>query len=191
MNQIFETILKPWPWYIAGPMIGLTVPTLLLIGNKSFGISSSLRHVCAACIPANIPFFKYDWKKEIWNLVFVLGVFVGGIIATNFLANPNDFVLSEGTVKDLKALGIKDFSGLMPADLFSTATLFSMKGLIFFILGGFMVGFGTRYAGGCTLGHAIMGLANLQWPSLVATCCFMVGGFVMTHLLMPVIFKLF
>lgn len=191
MKQIFEFIIQPWPWYVAGPLIGLTVPTLLLIGNKSFGISSSLRHICAACFPANIQFFKYDWKKEIWNLIFVLGVFFGGVIATFFLKNPNSFVLSESTVADLKALGITDFSGLMPADLFSIKTLFSIKGLIFFVFGGFLVGFGTRYAGGCTSGHAIMGLSNLQVPSLIATCCFMVGGFAMTHLIMPIIFKLF
>ena len=191
MEQIMKFITQPWPWYVAGPMIGLTVPILLLIGNKSFGISSSLRHICAACIPADLSFFKYDWKKEIWNLVFVLGVFFGGIIATNLLENPNNFVLSEATIYDLKALGIQDFSGLMPADLFSVNVLFSVKGLIFFVLGGFMVGFGTRWAGGCTSGHAIMGLSTLQVPSLIATCCFMVGGFTMTHLIMPYIFKLF
>ena len=191
MEQIMKFITQPWPWYVAGPMIGLTVPILLLIGNKSFGISSSLRHICAACIPADLSFFKYDWKKEIWNLVFVLGVFFGGIIATNLLENPNDFVLSEATIYDLKALGIQDFAGLMPADLFSVNVLFSIKGLIFFVLGGFMVGFGTRWAGGCTSGHAIMGLSTLQVPSLIATCCFMVGGFTMTHLIMPYIFKLF
>ncbi|AXE22008.1 YeeE/YedE family protein (plasmid) [Runella rosea] len=191
MQQFIELIRQPWPWYVAGPLIGLTVPTLLLIGNKSFGISSSLRHICAACFPANISFFKYDWKKEIWNLVFVLGVFFGGMIATNFMENPNAFQLSENTMADLRALGIQDFSGLMPADLFSMEALFSLKGFIFFVLGGFMVGFGTRYAGGCTSGHAIMGLSNLQVPSLIATCCFMVGGFTMTHLLMPFIFKLF
>ena len=162
MQTILEAIQNPWPWYVAGPLIGLTVPTLLLIGNKSFGVSSSLRHICAACLPANISFFKYDWKKQIWNLVFVLGIFFGGIIATNFLANPNTFVLSEATMTDLKALGIRDFSGLMPADLFSIDSLFSVKGLIFFVLGGFMVGFGTRWAGGCTSGHAIMGLSTLQ-----------------------------
>ncbi len=191
MEQIMNFITQPWPWYVAGPMIGLTVPTLLLIGNKSFGISSSLRHICAACLPANIAFFKYDWKKEIWNLVFVLGVFFGGIIATNLLANPSEFVLSDATITDLRALGIQDFSGLMPTDLFSVEVLFSLKGLIFFVLGGFMVGFGTRWAGGCTSGHAIMGLSTLQMPSLIATCCFMIGGFTMTHLIMPYIFKLF
>lgn len=191
MEQLFDIIRKPWPWYVAGPLIGLTVPTLLLIGNKSFGISSSLRHVCAACVPANIPFFKYDWKKEIWNLVFVLGVFLGGITASNFLENPDSFQLSDKTIADLRALGITDFAGLMPTDLFSAEVLFSLKGLIFFVIGGFMVGFGTRWAGGCTSGHAIMGLSNLQVPSLIATCCFMVGGFAMTHLFMPYIFKLF
>lgn len=191
MEQILKFITQPWAWYVAGPMIGLTVPILLLIGNKSFGISSSLRHVCAACFPADVSFFKYDWKKEIWNLVFVLGTFLGGMIATNLLANPNAFVLSQATITDLRALGIQDFSGLMPADLFSIDVLFSLKGLIFFVLGGFLVGFGTRWAGGCTSGHAIMGLSTLQLPSLIATCCFMVGGFTMTHLLMPYIFKLF
>jgi uncharacterized membrane protein YedE/YeeE len=191
MQNILDIIRNPWPWYVAGPIIGLTVPTLLLIGNKSFGISSSLRQVCAACFPADISFFKYDWKKEIWNLVFVLGTFFGGMIATNLLANPNTFVLSQATITDLRALGIQDFSGLMPADLFSIDVLFSLKGLIFFVLGGFLVGFGARWAGGCTSGHAIMGLSTLQLPSLIATCCFMVGGFTMTHLLMPYIFKLF
>ena len=186
-----QFITQPWAWYVAGPIIGLTVPTLLLIGNKSFGISSSLRHVCAACFPADVSFFKYDWKKEIWNLVFVLGTFFGGMIATNLLANPNEFVLSQATMTDLRALGIQDFSGLMPSDLFSTEVLFSLKGLIFFVFGGFLVGFGTRWAGGCTSGHAIMGLSNLQVPSLIATCCFMVGGFTMTHLLLPYIFNLF
>ena len=191
MEKIMQFITQPWAWYVAGPIIGLTVPTLLLIGNKSFGISSSLRHVCAACFPADVSFFKYDWKKEIWNLVFVLGTFFGGMIATNLLANPNEFVLSQATMNDLRALGIQDFSGLMPSDLFSTEVLFSLKGLIFFVFGGFLVGFGTRWAGGCTSGHAIMGLSNLQVPSLIATCCFMIGGFTMTHLLLPYIFKIF
>ena len=191
MEQLIKFIIQPWPWYVAGPLIGLTVPTLLLIGNKSFGISSSLRHICAACMPGDISFFKYDWRKEIWNLVFVLGVFFGGIIATNLLENPNEFVLSEATITDLRALGIQDFSGLMPADLFSVHVLFSLKGFIFFVLGGFMGGFGTRWAGGCTSGHAIMGLSTLQVPSLIATSCFMIGGFTMTYIIMPYIFKLF
>ncbi len=188
---MLELLKNPWHWSIAGVLIGLTVPTLLLIGNKAFGLSSSLRHICAACMPANLPFFQYDWKKESWNLFFVVGVLIGGIVATQFLSNPNEIVINENTIADLKALGVTSFSGLMPADIFSVENIFTLKGLIFFVIGGFLVGFGTRYAGGCTSGHAIMGLSNLQWPSLVATICFMVGGFVMTNFILPFIFKLF
>ncbi|MBE9465173.1 YeeE/YedE family protein [Dyadobacter subterraneus] len=183
--EIFELIRKPWPWYIAGPLIGFTVPILLLLGNKSFGISSSLRHICAAVIPANISFFKYDWKKEAWNLFFVAGITLGGFVATYLLTNPDSLIVAESTKASLTQLGITDFSGLMPADIFSVENILSLKGLIFFVFGGFLVGFGTRYAGGCTSGHAIMGLANLQWPSLVATIFFMVGGFFSTWILLP------
>jgi uncharacterized protein len=190
MNQFMEWISQPWPWYVAGPMIGLTVPALLILGNKTFGISSSLRHICAACVPAGIPFFSYNWKKEIWNLLFVLGVGIGGFIAMNFMADPETIVISEATQADLAALGITDFSTLMPADIFSWSNLFTGKGLLFFVFGGFLVGFGTRYAGGCTSGHAIMGISSLQWPSLVATIFFMLGGFLMTHVLMEPLMKL-
>jgi uncharacterized membrane protein YedE/YeeE len=188
--EIFELIRKPWPWYVAGPIIGLTVPALLLLGNKSFGISSSLRHICAAVVPANISFFKYDWRKEAWNLFFVAGIMLGGFIATFMLTNPDTMVVAASTKYHLTQLGITDFSGLMPADLFSVENIFSLKGLIFFVLGGFMVGFGTRYAGGCTSGHAIMGLANLQWPSLIATVFFMIGGFFTTWVVLPWLLQL-
>lgn len=188
--DFFEMIRKPWPWYVAGPMIGLTVPVLLVLGNKSFGISSSLRHICAAVIPANISFFKYDWKKEIWNLFFVAGIAIGGFIATYLLTNPESFMIAEKTQTSLSQLGITDFSGLMPAEIFAVENIFTLKGLIFFVLGGFLVGFGTRYAGGCTSGHAIMGLSNLQWPSLVATLFFMIGGFFSTWILLPWLFQL-
>ena len=187
MEQLIELIKQPWPWYVAGPVIGLTVPALLIFGNKSFGISSSLRHACAACIPANIPFFKYDWKNELWNLVFVLGILIGGFIAAVFLSNPDVIVIAESTQRDLAAMGITDFRSLLPADIFTWENLFTAKGLMFFVVGGLLVGFGTRYAGGCTSGHAIMGISNLQWPSLVATIFFMIGGFVMTHLIFPYI----
>ena len=188
--EIIEVLRRPWPWYIAGPLIGLTVPILLSLGNKSFGISSALRHICAAVIPANISFFKYDWKQGIWNLFFVTGITLGGFVATFWLANPDTIVISQSTKTTLAALGISNFSGLMPADIFSVNNIFNLKGLIFFVFGGFLVGFGTRYAGGCTSGHAIMGLASLQWPSLVATISFMIGGFACTHLLLPFLLEL-
>ncbi|WP_339869165.1 YeeE/YedE thiosulfate transporter family protein [uncultured Algoriphagus sp.] len=190
MNQFIDWISQPWPWYVAGPLIGLTVPALLILGNKSFGISSSLRHVCAICIPAKIPFFQYNWRKETWNLIFVLGVLVGGFVATTFMSNPDEIVIASKTQADLAALGITDFSGLMPSDIFSWENLFTAKGLVFFVLGGFLVGFGTRYAGGCTSGHAIMGISSLQWPSLVATIFFMVGGFLMTQVFLAPLMKL-
>ena len=185
-----DFIRNPWPWYVAGPLIGLTVPLLLILGNKSFGISSSLRHVCAACMPANIPFFKYDWKKEIWNLFFVAGILIGGIMAAQFLSNPNPVVVNPKLASEMAGYGITDYSGLVPAEIFSWPQLLTARGLIMMVFGGFLVGFGTRYAGGCTSGHAIMGLSNLQWPSLVATCCFMAGGFIMANLIMPYVLHL-
>jgi uncharacterized protein len=188
--SILEWIKQPWPWYVAGPLIGLTVPALLIMGNKSFGISSSLRHICAACIPANIPFFKYDWKKEVWNLFFVAGIFFGGMIAARLLANPEAVKIAPALAKDLAGYGITDLSGLVPNQLFNWQSLLTVKGLIMMVAGGFLVGFGTRYAGGCTSGHAIMGISTLQMPSLIATCCFMAGGFIMTHLLLPLILSL-
>lgn len=185
-----EFLSNPWPWYVAGPLIGLTVPALLLLGNKSFGISSSMRHVCAACLPAKIPFFNYDWKKEIWNLVFVAGILVGGIIAVTWLNNPNDIVVADSLKAELAGYGINDYSALVPPDIINWSALFTLKGFIMIIVGGFFVGFGTRYAGGCTSGHAIMGLSSLQWPSLVATCCFMLGGILTANFILPYIMSL-
>lgn len=188
--SFIDWIKHPWPWYVAGPLIGLTVPVLLIIGNKSFGISSSLRHICAACLPANIPFFKYDWRKEAWNLFFVFGILLGGIIAARFLANPDAIQIAPRLSSELNHYGITDQSGLVPAQLFNWHALLSLKGFLMIVAGGFLVGFGTRYAGGCTSGHSIMGLSTLQWPSLVATCCFMAGGFIMANLILPFILSL-
>jgi uncharacterized protein len=187
---MLDWIKQPWPWYVAGPLIGLTVPLLLLLGNKSFGISSSLRHVCAACIPANIPFFKYDWKKEAWNLFFVGGVLIGGLLAAQLLSNPNPVEVNPKLAAELASYGVTNYNGLVPSQIFSWPELLTVRGLLMMVFGGFLVGFGTRYAGGCTSGHAIMGLSNLQWPSLVATCCFMAGGFIMANLILPFLLKL-
>lgn len=181
---------QPWPWYIAGPLIGLTVPVLLLIGNKSFGISSSLRHICAACVPAKIPFFSYDWKKEAWNLFFVAGILLGGWLTMSLFPAPAGIGVAPQLARELAGYGINDYSALVPAELFNWQALLSARGLIMMVGGGFLVGFGTRYAGGCTSGHAIMGLSTLQWPSLVATCCFMIGGILMANFILPHILSL-
>jgi uncharacterized membrane protein YedE/YeeE len=187
---MFDFLKQPWPWYIAGPLIGLMVPVLLLIGNKSFGISSSLRHICAACIPSKIPFFQYDWKKEIWNLFFVTGILLGGLLVVLLLQNPEPVQVNAKLSNELQQYGINNYHGLVPAELFNWNTLLSLKGIIMMVGGGFLVGFGTRYAGGCTSGHAIMGLSNLQWSSLVATISFMAGGFLVANFVLPYILKL-
>jgi uncharacterized membrane protein YedE/YeeE len=180
----------PWPWYVAGPLIGLTVPLLYVLGNRSLGISSNLRHLCAALLPARSPFFQYDWKSESWNLVFATGLVFGGFIATAWLADPSPLSLDPEVEQRLVAYGLQPAGGLLPAEVFSLGSLLTIRGFVFMVLGGFLVGFGTRYAGGCTSGHSITGLSTLQWPSLVATICFMIGGIAATWLLVPYLLAL-
>jgi uncharacterized membrane protein YedE/YeeE len=187
---MLDLVTRPWPWYVAGPLIGLIVPTLLLLGNKDFGISSNLRHTCAALAPCGIAHFVYDWKKEGgWNLAFALGIVVGGVVGGVLLANPEPIALSEGTRRDLAALGLHDLSGLVPRELFNWASLLTLPGAVILAGGGFLVGFGTAYAGGCTSGHAITGLAARQLPSLVAVIGFFAGGLAATWLLLPLLVR--
>ncbi|MEX0769890.1 MAG: YeeE/YedE thiosulfate transporter family protein [Balneolaceae bacterium] len=185
---MFDILYEPWPWYIAGPLIGLIVPVLLITGNKMFGISSSFRHLCAACLPTKISFFRYDWKEEGgWNLTFVTGVVLGGFLAGYWFENPEPVAISGATVAALAEIGITSFDGLVPADLFNWQTLLTPSGLIVMVVGGFLVGFGTRYASGCTSGHGITGLANLQVASLIAVIGFFIGGLITTYVLLPLI----
>jgi uncharacterized protein len=183
---------SPWPWYVAGPLIGLIVPMLLLFGGKVFGISANLRHACAA-IPApkalKPGFLRYDWRRTGgWNLVFVLGIAVGGALSALVLGVPDaGQSISAATQADLQALGVREFSGLVPVDLFSWSALASPVGLVLLLGGGLLVGFGARWAGGCTSGHAISGLADLQLPSLVAVVGFFIGGLAVTFGLLPLL----
>lgn len=187
---ILDFLTQPWPWYVAGPLIGLTVPALLLLGNKSFGISSNLRHVCAM-LPNKNPFFRYDWRKEgSWNLVFAVGIILGGFLGAVLLANPEPLQVAASTTAELEAIGVDVDGNLAPLSLFAIENIFTLRGLIIMLGGGFLIGFGTRYAGGCTSGHAITGLANLQLPSLVAVIGFFIGGLIMTHLILPLILAL-
>lgn len=185
-----EFLYKPWPWYVAGPIIGISVPALLLLGNKKLGVSSTLRQICAACYPGNIPFLHYDWKKDSWNLFFVAGILIGGFIGGILFANPESVALSKNTIDLLKQQGLTDLSGLLPSELFNWNALLSLKGFLLMIVGGFMVGFGTRYARGCTSGHGILGLSALQWPSLLATASFFIGGILFSHFVLPYILAL-
>ena len=188
---MLELLANPWPWYVAGPLIGLIVPALLVIGGKMFGVSANLRTACAIVAPGKVEFFKFDWRRAGgWNLAFALGILFGGFIAATVLASPEPIAISAATNADLAALGITDFSGLVPSDLFSWANVLTLKGFLLLGVGGFLVGFGAAYAGGCTSGHAIMGLADLQLPSLVAVLGFFAGGLITTHLLLPLILRL-
>lgn len=188
MQALIETLSQPWPWYVAGPAIGLVVTLLLVVGNRSFGVSSNLRHLCAAALPTRLPFLRYDWRGVgLWNLLFVAGVASGGFIAGTWLADPQPVAISPATVAELAELGVEHRAGPMPSEIYSLDALSGAAGWLILVGGGFLVGFGARWAGGCTSGHAITGLANLQWPSLVAVLGFFAGGLLATHLLLPLL----
>lgn len=179
----------PLPWYVAGPLIGLVVPALLLLGNRPFGISSNFRHMCAALAPGHVEFFRYDWRQAgAWNLAFLAGIFLGAALAWQ-LAPAEVVSLAPETITALQRLGLTDFSGLAPRELFDWAALGTFKGLASMLVGGFLVGFGTAYAGGCTSGHAIAGVASGQLASLLAVCGFFAGGLAGTYWLLPLLLR--
>ena len=183
---MIELLRQPWPWYVAGPVIGLFPALLLLVGNRMFGVSSNLRHLCAAVAPRRPDYLRYDWRREGgWNLAFALGVLGGGFLAGWLLANPAPVAIAPEARETLGALGVRDFTGLAPADLFNWSRLASLPGALLILGGGFLVGFGTAYAGGCTSGHGLSGIADLQLPSLVALIGFFAGGIAGTFLLLP------
>lgn len=187
--NLFDLLRQPWQWYIAGPIIGLTVPLLLLAGNKMLGISSSLRHICAACFPGDIAFLKYNWKDQLWNLFFAVGLLIGGFIGGVILKPVTPMPLSNATKNSLQSYGITDLHGLLPAEVFSWAHLLTWQHLIIVVGGGFLVGFGTRYSGGCTSGHGISGLSTFQWPSLVAVVLFFAAGILTANFLLPLLLQ--
>ncbi|MBX2817726.1 MAG: YeeE/YedE family protein [Saprospiraceae bacterium] len=193
---MLELISSPWHWAVSGLAIAVVMMLLLYHGER-FGVSSSFKAICSmAGAGSRIDYFRYDWKSHAWLLVFVVGSVLGGYLASSVLASPEPVQIATSTQHDLAALGIDtpqsyaEGAGFVPAEIFSMTNLTSPAGVLLLILGGFLIGFGTRWAGGCTSGHAISGLSNLQLPSLVAVIGFFVGGLVMTHLLFPFIFSL-
>ena len=188
MQSIIDFISQPWPWYVAGAIIALVMFTLMYLGN-SFGISANLRTVCSIFgAGKHCEFFDFHWKGQMWNLLFALGMVIGGFLAHTFLSSPQEINLSQATINELKAYGIQN-PGLhvVPEELFSWSSLTNWKGFVMLVIGGFFVGFGTRYAGGCTSGHAISGLSDLQLPSLIAVIGFFIGGLFVTYLILPVL----
>lgn len=185
---MLELLSRPWPWYVAGPLIGLFVPALLVIGNRPFGVSSNLRHVCAAVVPGDLAFLRYDWRKVgLWNLTFLAGILAGGFLGARFLGSEN-VALAADTQSALARLGLHDLSGIAPHEIFSWTGLRTARGAVSIVGGGLLVGFGTAYAGGCTSGHAISGLAALERASLVAVLGFFAGGLLCTHFILPLLF---
>lgn len=178
---------SPLPWYVAGPMLGLTVPLLLWLDNRRLGISAVLRHVCAAVIPGKISFFHYNWKNERWNLLMAAGLIAGGWVASHLFAHQDSFQIAPSVHAYLSSKNLTNVENGIPIDLFSWQSFGTFRGWCCMVLGGWLVGFGTRYAGGCTSGHAISGISQLQWPSLLATCCFMLGGMITTYFILPYI----
>lgn len=185
MNWIYE----PWPWYVSGPMIAFIMFLLLMVG-KNFGMSANLRTMCTMCGAGNkADFFKFDWKSQKWNLMVVLGAIIGGLIAANFLTVDSAVAIHPDTIHDLHELGFESAGkSYLPSSLFATESLLNIKTILILTIGGLLVGFGTRYAGGCTSGHAISGLSDLQLPSLIAVIGFFIGGLIMIHFLFPLIF---
>lgn len=186
MSDLVHRLSQPWPWFVAGPLIGLMVPILLLAGNRLFGVSGTFRHLCAATLPGRVEFFRYDWRRTgFWNLAFALGILIGATIAGLFLAGNADVPLTTTARESLGAIGIHDFRGLVPSELFTWSALATGPGLVLMVGGGFLVGFGSAYAGGCTSGHGVTGLADWQLPSLIAVVGFFAGGLIGTWFILP------
>jgi uncharacterized membrane protein YedE/YeeE len=180
---------QPWPWYVSGPAIAL-VMAILLFSGKTFGFSANLTNICSMMgFGEKVNYFKFDWKIQQWNLWFLVGSIIGGYIAAHYLQSPQPLSLSAATVADLKKLNIPFDGNIEPGSIFNWSYLLTGRGLLLFLGGGFLIGFGTRYAGGCTSGHAITGLSNLQLPSLIAVIGFFIGGLFTTFILFPIIFK--
>lgn len=184
-----ELITHTWHWAVSGFLIGMIMLTLNYFG-KVFGMSSNLRSLCSMTgIGKKVAFFDWDWKSQRWNLAVVAGAMLGGFVAVHFLSDPSNVDLNPKTIEQLTAMGIEAPNGkLLPDALFGNAIFQSPKMIAILIIGGILIGFGSRYAGGCTSGHAISGLSNLQLPSLKAVMGFFIGGLIMAHFILPLIF---
>lgn len=184
-----EKIMQPWPWYVSGPLIAMIMAVLILVG-KRFGMSSNLRTLCSIGGAGKLSsFFRFDWKAQRWNMIVAVGALIGGFLAQYFLMEDTGVNIHQDSVVALKELGINDGGkAYMPSLLFGSEVFANLKALGLLLMGGFLVGFGARYAGGCTSGHAISGLSNLQLPSLIAVIGFFAGGLLMVHLIFPLIF---
>jgi hypothetical protein len=172
---------------------GFLIAIIMLLLNyfgKVFGMSSNLRSMCSiAGAGKHVSFFDFDWKAQRWNLVVVIGAMLGGFVAVNFMSDASNVAINPKTVQQLTQLGIEAPNGrLLPNALFGPETFQSPKMIVLLLVGGILIGFGSRYAGGCTSGHAIAGMSNLQVQSLKAVIGFFIGGLLMSHFIFPLLF---
>jgi hypothetical protein len=176
--EILELIRQPW--YIAGPLVGLTVPALLILGNKSFGIWYFTTHLCDVYSKY---FFTYDWKKEIWNMFFVLGILIGGVIAFSFLSNPDPIIIDPNLRTELASYGITNIDGMLPEQIFSWENVLTLKGYWigwFFLIGS---------PGVVPVVTQFQVWLIYNGPHLLWTCCFFIG-LIMANFILPFILSL-
>ena len=184
-----EYITQPWAWYVAGPIIAIIMFLLYYFGER-FGVSSNLETLCSIGGAGKfVDYFKIDWRQNSWNLIFIAGALAGGFIASYWLSPSDVVALNPQTVQDLANIGIENAgASYLPDEIFSIDNMLTFKGFFILLIAGVMVGFGARWAGGCTSGHAIVGLSNLEIPSLISVIGFFIGGLIMTWLILPLIF---
>jgi uncharacterized protein len=187
---MIQFLSHPWPWYVSGPLLGMIVPLLFFLSNKEFALSGNLRHLCAMVFGRSGAPLDYDWKKSGgWSLIVFLGIALGGFVANVAMHVIGPVHISPHTTADLAQLGIEHGSGLLPASLFSWRALATVPGFAVIVIGGFLVGFGSRWAGGCTSGHGVSGLANFELPSLIAIAGFFIGGITATFFVLPLVMR--
>ena len=186
---MIDFISQPWPWFVAGPMIAIVLFLMHYFG-RGFGVSTNLETFCTIAGAGKVSdYFRKDWKAQTWSLLFVIGIIIGGFLSSHYLMPTEEIALNPQTVADLQVLGFENAGQTyLPAEIFEIERIFSVKGFAILILAGIFIGFGTRYAGGCTSGHAITGLSSLQMPSLLAVIGFFAGGLLMTWFIIPLIF---
>ncbi len=185
-----ESFFGPWSWFTSGLLIGIVLFLFHYFG-KNFGVSSHLETICTLSGAGKYSsYFKKNWKTKKWGLIVTLGLIIGGFLANNYLSTDTPIKLNQNTIEDLEKIGFKNIGySMFPEEIYGNSTVLSIKNISILLIAGICIGFGARYAGGCTSGHAINGLSNFQLPSLIAVTGFFLGGLCMVWLFFPLIFS--
>jgi len=171
MNWLTET---HWSPYIVGIGIGILSWLTFLISKKPIGCSTAFART-SGMIEKLFRGKKVEQKlyyKEVepvvdWEWMLVLGVVIGALIS---------------------ALLSGDFRWQwVPSRWAATFGTAVFPRVIVAITGGICLGFGARWAGGCTSGHGISGTLQLAVSSWVAAISFFIGGIITALLLYNVI----